>query len=85
MIESDVDKTKCILLSDAIERMERNISSSDLSEEYLKQDPVNDLRLDSFGLEWLYGITMVPSTFALRLAKKVMEYEGDQWIPIDVS
>lgn len=66
---------KGIILSEAIKEMENAIRSRDYSDAYLTTNSIVTRR-ESFAKEWCYGITMVPCTFALQLAKKVLEREG---------
>lgn len=84
----DTENNNSILLSEAIKQMEFSIKQWDLSDEYLKEhfkcvDNSFNLRKGSFAGEWSYGITMVPCSFAIQLAKKVLEKEGDQFIPFE--
>lgn len=73
-----------LMLSEAIERMRDAIRSRDLSDEFLQEYKNNNwTRDDCFCGEWCYGITMVPCTFAIQLAEKVLASEGDQFIPFD--
>lgn len=77
--------TNGILLSEAIKKMEEVMKDWDLSDEYLQEYYKEDFwvrdRKRVFGLLQEYGITMVPCSFAIQLARKVLELEGDQVIP----
>lgn len=75
-------RKKKILLSEAIQEMETAVNQFDLSDAYLKRHR-NLTREDCFACEGPYGITMVSCTFALQLAKKVLEKEGDQYVWFD--
>ena len=71
-----------LMLSEAIEQMHEAICNRDLSDKTLRKEGCST-RKDCFCSEMSYGITMVPCTFASQLAKKVLESEGDQFIPFD--
>ena len=73
-----------LMLSEAIEKMHEAISNRDLSDKTLRKERCST-RKDDFCSELSYGITMVPCTFAIQLAKKVLEIEGDQFIPFDTD
>lgn len=73
-----------LMLSEAIQQMREAIRNFDLSDSFLeKESDSPPLRDWAFCGEWSYGITMVPCTFALQLAEKVLKAEGDQFIPYD--
>lgn len=71
-----------LMLSEAIEQMHEAICNRDLSDKTLRKRKCST-RKDEFCSELSYGITMVPCTFAIQLARKVLESEGDQFIPFD--
>lgn len=78
------EKRDGLMLSEAIEWMRDAIQRRDLPDEYLREHGNDDwTREDCFAGEWKYGITMVPCTFAIQLAEKVIASEGDQFIPFD--
>lgn len=77
-------KQKGLMLSEAIEQMSNAIQNMDLSDGFLKRRKCTT-REDFFAGEWSYGITAVPCTFAIQLARKVLEKEGDQFIPYDTE
>lgn len=71
-------------LSEAIDEMRSAMSSKDLSDNYLKKK--NDwTRIDTFCGEWSYGITMVPCSFAVQLAEKLLDVVGDIDVGLDVE
>lgn len=71
-------------LSEAIDEMRSAMSAKDLSDNYLKKK--DDLtRIDTFCGEWSYGITMVPCSFAIQLAEKLLDVVGDIEVGLDVS
>lgn len=75
---------KGLLLSQAIEIMGDAIRNRDISDMHLcLEDVGHTTRKETFAGEYVYGITMVPCSFAIQLARKVLEKEGDQFIPYD--
>lgn len=71
-------------LSEAIDEMRSAMCAKDLSDNYLKKK--DDLtRIDTFCGEWSYGITMVPCSFAVQLAEKLLDVVGDIEVGLDVS
>lgn len=78
--------SKGLMLSEAIEQMKDTIRRGDLSDSYLqKARHDNWTRSDCFCGEFCHGISMVPCTFALQLAEKVLKAEGDQFIHYDTN
>lgn len=73
-----------LMLSESIEQMREAICNRDLSDKTLRKKRCST-RKDDFCSELSYGITMVPCTFAIQLAKKVLEIEGDQFISFDIE
>lgn len=81
IIGNNMSTLNGILLSEAIKEMEEAIYKSDLSDNYLNNYCEESCdREKVFAKECEYGITMVPCSFAIQLAKKVLEHEGDQVI-----
>ena len=75
------NQDKGIMLSEAIAQMKNAICSRDLSDELLlEEDNTNWTRYQAFCGEWCHGITMVPCTFALQLAKEVLKTKGDCFV-----
>ena len=75
-----------MLLSTAILKMKNEMQRRDLSDRYLRETGGaidTDTRRAVFAGEWSYGITMVPCSFAIQLAEKVLAAEGDQFIPFE--
>lgn len=73
--------SKGLMLSEAIEQMKDAIRRGDMSDSYLQEvRSDNWTRSDCFCGEFCSGISMVPCTFALQLAEKVLKAEGDQFI-----
>lgn len=71
-------------LSNAIDEMRFAMSAKDLSDNYLKKK--DDLtRIDTFCGEWSYGITMVPCSFAVQLAEKLLDAVGDIEVGLDIE
>lgn len=71
-------------LSEAIDEMRSAMSAKDLSDNYLKKK--DDLtRIDTFCGEWSYGITMVPCSFAVQLAEKLLDVVGDIDVGLEVE
>ena len=75
------NQDKGIMLSEAIAQMKNAICKRDLPDDYLmEEDDTNYTRYKAFCGEWCYGITMVPCTFALQLAKEVLKTKGDCFV-----
>ena len=71
-------------LSEAIDEMRSAMCAKDLSDNYLKKK--DDLtRIDTFCGEWSYGITMVPCSFAVQLAEKLLDVVGDIDVGLEVE
>lgn len=78
--------SKGLMLSEAIEQMKDAIRRGDLSDSYLQEVRYDNwTRSDCFCGEFCSGISMVPCTFALQLAEKVLKAEGDQFIYYDTD
>ena len=69
-------KDEKIRLSEAIEKMRTAIRNRDLTDGYLAEHN-SATRSEIFATEWPYGITVVPCTFALTLAERLLELTGD--------
>lgn len=68
-----------IMLSEAIAKMQRAIDAYDVSDEVLSEDKTNATRMDLFAIP-LWSISVVPASFTIQLAKKLLETQGDQFI-----
>ena len=75
-------RTDGILLSEAINRMQ-GAMRRDYSDKWIKEREPSQTRDEVFGGEWCWRISMVPSSFAIQLAKKVLASEGDQFVPYE--
>lgn len=59
-------------LQEAIERMENAVANNDLSDLYLLKHN-EKTRCEVFGGDYVYGMAMVPASFALILAKRLLQ------------
>lgn len=66
-----------ITLQEAIEKMENAICNIDLSDDYLL-DHEETTRPEIFGGDYVYGIAVVPASFALILAKRLLQETKDE-------
>lgn len=73
-----------ITIAEAIEQMRTGIKMRDLSDEHLAERGL-PTRQEVFAMEYPYGITVVPSTFALKLAERLLKLtgNGNEVIPYD--
>ena len=75
-------RTDGMMLSKAIKRMQDGMYR-DFSDEYIKDENPSQTRDEIFAGEWCWHASMVPTSFAIQLAKKVLSSEGDQFIPYE--
>lgn len=68
----DYDMETEISLKDAIETMENAIKRTDHSDELLESENC-ETRHEMFCGEYLYGISVVPASFACNLAKELLK------------
>lgn len=72
---------KPITLATAIAYMETAVSKYDISDKYLLTNGL-PTRREVLGGEYSYGITMVPASFALNLAKLLLAETKNDKLPI---